>query len=176
MRKKIFETYAMYNSRMNSQFYELARELSDKDFNADLGAFFGSVNGTLNHIAVADIIWLKRFAEHPRKYQSLEWIRTMNHPEGLNTILHDSIDRLCVLREKLDLAIIDFTHELNEGDLDISLSYRNTKGLPFVKNMGLLVLHFFNHQTHHRGQVSTLFCQLGKNIGTTDLLMEILNG
>ncbi len=76
-------------------------------------------------------------------------------------------------RRCIDQMILSLCSELNETDLEHWLSYNNSKGLPFHKNFGSLLQHLFNHQTHHRGQVSTLLYQQGIDVGVTDLLMKI---
>jgi uncharacterized damage-inducible protein DinB len=93
----------------------------------------------------------------------------------LNTILHPEFKNLEYERIKMDEVIREFTHELTDEALASSLSYCNTKGEPFSKNFGHLIQHFFNHQTHHRGQVSTLLSQAGIDVGVTDLLVGIPN-
>lgn len=60
-----------------------------------------------------------------------------------------------------------------ESDFEEDFLYRNTQGLEFQNNFGEVVAHLFNHQTHHRGQVSTLLNQLGKDIGITGFLVDI---
>ena len=60
-----------------------------------------------------------------------------------------------------------------ESDFEEDFLYRNTQGLEFQNNFGEVVEHLFNHQTHHRGQVSTLLNQLGKDIGITDFIVDI---
>jgi len=72
-------------------------------------------------------------------------------------------------RAKLDLAIVAWTSELTEPDLKMHLTYHNTKGVAFSRVFGSLILHLFNHQTHHRGQVTTLLFQSGVDVGVTDL-------
>jgi len=73
----------------------------------------------------------------------------------------------------MDEVIVRFIAELTDEVLACSLSYRNTKGIEATKNLGLLLLHLFNHQTHHRGQASTLLSQSGVDVGVTDLLVII---
>jgi uncharacterized damage-inducible protein DinB len=53
------------------------------------------------------------------------------------------------------------------------LTYQNSRGVVSVRNFAELVAHLFNHQTHHRGQVSALLFQLGVDVGVTDFLMDI---
>lgn len=62
---------------------------------------------------------------------------------------------------------------LCDTDLDHPLHYANMKGATADRNFFSLVMHFFNHQTHHRGQVTTLLSQAGIDIGVTDLLVPI---
>ncbi|PAU78846.1 DinB family protein [Halomonas salipaludis] len=171
--KNHFELLATYNQWMNSKVYAAAGQLSATDLVKDRGAFFGSILGTLNHILVGDTIWLKRFATHPSCLNSLREVADIKSPESLDQMLFEDLGILSEQRIWLDRQIINWTAELSEGDLDFVLSYRNTKGVAANKRYSSLVLHFFNHQTHHRGQVSTLLSQAGMDIGVTDLLAQI---
>ncbi|MEQ9397344.1 DinB family protein [Haliea sp.] len=168
-----FELLAIYNQWINSKFYEAAGHLSATELTTDRGAFFGSILGTMNHILVGDVIWLKRFATHPSCVTSLREVGDLPKPISLNQIVFDDFGRLSEHRAWLDQEIIDWIAELSDGDLDFILSYSNSKGVPANKRYSSLVLHFFNHQTHHRGQVSTLLSQAGVDIGVTDLLAQI---
>ena len=75
----------------------------------------------------------------------------------------------------MDAVIIEFTSVVTEKEVASPLIYTNTKWQIFTKNFGYLLQHLFNHQTHHRGQVSTLLHQAGVDVGVTDLLMVIPN-
>ena len=166
---------AKYNQWMNQSLYEAAAKLPEEKLKEDKQAFFGSVIGTLNHILVADIIWLKRFALHPAKHLSLEPIRLVEPPNALDQILYVSFEELYQQRIKLDEIIINWCNELGEEDICYLLPYKRMNGESNIKVLGSLVLHFFNHQTHHRGQVTTLLSQEGIDVGVTDLLMLIPN-
>lgn len=168
-----FELLAIYNQWMNSKVYEAAGQHSATDLAKDRGAFFGSVLGTLNHILVGDILWLKRFATHPSCLYSLREVADLQNPTSLDQVLFDDLGDLSEQRIWLDRQIINWTAQLSESDLDFVLSYHNIKGTPANKRYSSLMLHFFNHQTHHRGQVSTLLSQTGVDIGVTDLLAQI---
>ena len=159
--KNHLELLSIYNQWMNSKNYESASLLSATDLAKDRAAFFGSILGTLNHIVVADTIWLKRFATHPSCMSSLQEVANLPNPTSLRQILFDDIGSLSEHRAWLDRQIISWIAELSEGDLDFVLSYHNTKGIPANKRYSSLVLHFFNHQAHHRGQVWTLASSLG---------------
>ncbi len=168
-----FELMAKYNRHINQQFYDAASQLSDEELSADRGAFFKSILATFNHILVGDTIWLQRFAMHPAAFLSLESIRDTKTPDSLNAILYPEIGQLKVAREEMDAVIENFINELSEHDLASPLRYQSTNGKTHTKRLGFLIQHFFNHQTHHRGQITTLLSQAGVDPGVTDLLMTI---
>ena len=173
--KSNYELMAAYNQWMNKAMYESASTLSNDEIQKDRGAFFGSIIGSLNHILVGDTIWLKRFAGHEIEYPSLGYVRDLESPGALNAILCSSLSVLAEERSKMDEVIVLFSSELTEQAIASPLAYTNTKGQPFIKNFGYSLQHFFNHQTHHRGQVSTLLYQAGVDVGVTDLLVGIPN-
>ncbi len=164
---------AHYNEWMNRRLYGRAATLSEEELHADRGAFFRSIIGTLNHIAVGDILWLKRFASHPAEHPALDVILDLPMPKGLDESQANTLAELEVLRSRLDRTIGLWSRELQERDLDHALTFTNSKGIRSRRNFGSLVMHFFNHQTHHRGQVSTLLSQCGIDVGVTDLLALI---
>lgn len=166
---------AQYNVWMNNNIYQVVETLTSAEFVEDRGAFFGSVCGALNHIAVADTIWLKRFAQHPAQYALLEPIRRLSAPAALGQILFQDFSSLRDYRVFLDQIISVWVEGLAEDQLSSTLSYVNMKGIAAQKLLGHVLMHFFNHQTHHRGQLTTLLTQLGKEVGVTDLLMLIPN-
>ncbi|MDD4914993.1 MAG: DinB family protein [Methylococcales bacterium] len=166
---------ASYNTWMNAKLYTEARQLSDDELLADRGAFFGSILGTLNHIVVGDTIWLKRFATHPGNHLSLEPIRQLPAPNNLGQILFTDMASLSERRHWLDTIITTWSQSLVEADLEHVLHYVNMKGVAADKSFFSLIMHFFNHQTHHRGQITTLLSQLGIDVGGTDLLELIPN-
>ena len=166
---------ASYNEWMNAKMYEAARSLPEEELSANRKAFFGSILGTLNHLVVGDTIWLKRFATHPANHASLEPIRRLPTPESLDQRLFTNMQNLADHRKWLDGVITEWARSIAESDLDHVLRYANMKGVAANKNFFSLVMHFFNHQTHHRGQVTTLLSQAGINVGVTDLLALIPN-
>lgn len=164
---------AQYNQWMNETLYNAVQGLSEEQLRADQGAFFGSVLGTLNHLLVGDIIWLQRFATHPANYDALANLHHIPRPGALNEILFDDLMELQMERELLDQLMIDWSYELQPEQLSIPLPYKNTQGIESTRPFGMLVLHLFNHQTHHRGQLTTLLSQMGMDIAITDLLALI---
>ena len=164
---------SQYNQWMNQKIYQAADDLGDEEIKQDRGAFFSSIFGTLNHIYVADIIWLRRFAQHPQKYNNLKSLPELESYTALDAIALNNLKDLSDLRQELDRLIISWCEEIAPPELEHNLQYTDTKGNLYCKNFGQLIQHFFNHQTHHRGQVSTLFTQQGVDIGVTDLLKII---
>ncbi len=164
---------AAHNAWMNTRLYEAAGRLSAAALAADRKAFFGSILGTLNHLLVADRIWLGRFATHPAHHAALDPIRALSPPQHLDQRLFEDFQSLSEHRRWLDGVISAWADSLAEADLDHPLHYANMKGATADRNFFSLVMHFFNHQTHHRGQATTLLSQADIDVGATDLLALI---
>ncbi|MDC7675775.1 DinB family protein [Asticcacaulis machinosus] len=160
---------AQYNSWMNAKLIEAIRGLSHEDLWADRGAFFGSVMGTLNHLIVADIIWGKRLAGHATS-GALTPIHDYPMPTGLNAVLFERLEDYIPARQALDQLMIDYIGSLDDDMLETPLSYVRGNNEPHTKALGLVLTHIFNHQTHHRGQITTLLSQMGIDVGVTDIL------
>ncbi len=141
MNSGYFHRLARYNAWANRRLYEACGKLSAADFAAKRAAFFGSISGTLNHILVADRIWLGRFEGRAARI------------DRLDHILYEDFAALRPAREAQDAHILAFVISLDDDSLARTLSYRNMAGeareAPFVWALA----HVFNHQTHHRGQV-----------------------
>lgn len=165
---------AQYNQWMNARLYAAAASLAPGELARERGAFFGSLLGTLNHLMCGDTLWLQRFARHPAAFAALDPVRAIRPPASLTEPLFDDFAAMHAHRLRLDQVIVDWTASLQESDLDHALDYQNSKG-PNRRHFGSLLLHFFNHQTHHRGQASTLLSQAGAQLGDTDLLFCIPN-
>lgn len=163
---------AQYNQWMNAKLIDAIRPLSHEDLWADRGAFFGSVMGTLNHLMVADIIWGRRLSGHEAS-TALRPIADYPIPSGLNAILFEQLSDYIPARQALDKLLIDYIASLDAAALETPLSYVRGNNEPHTKTLGLVLTHIFNHQTHHRGQVTTLLSQMGVDIGVTDILVLI---
>jgi uncharacterized damage-inducible protein DinB len=170
---KQIQLMAKYNQWMNQNLYSASAKLPTEKLNEDKKAFFKSVIGTLNHILVADLIWLKRFSQHPANYTELEAIKKIEQPSSLDQILYPEFDQLLQQRTNLDQIIINWCDQISEVDLSYHLEYANMKKISAIREFGSLILHFFNHQTHHRGQITTLLFQEGIDVGNTGLQTQI---
>jgi uncharacterized damage-inducible protein DinB len=148
-----------YNRWMNERMYESCAALPDEQRKRDLGAFFKSIHGTLNHLLLADRVWMGRFTGVPFKVGSLA------------QELHADFGALRADRARTDDAISQWAAGLQPADFDRELHYTSIdKPEPRRLPLGLTIVHFFNHQTHHRGQLTTLMKQCGVDPGVTDLL------
>ena len=150
-------TMADYNSWMNAKMYGLCASMADADRKKDQRAFFRSIHSTLNHILACDLSFMASFAG------------TAQPPET-DGDLHQHFDDLRRERTLVDQQIEAWSHSVQPGWLQSPSTYtHNEDGIPRVVTRGFWVVHMFNHQTHHRGQVSTLLTQMGHDIGSTDL-------
>jgi uncharacterized damage-inducible protein DinB len=149
---------AEYNAFMNEKVYALCAPLSDEERKRDRGAFFKSIHGTLNHVLWGDRAWLIRL---------LRWDEPIGKPADM---LFEDFDALRAERVRYDQLILAWARNLPEGGLSepfeiTSVVYKKTRRMP----MYLVAVQMFNHQTHHRGQLTTLLTQLNIDPGVTDV-------
>lgn len=157
--KQHFRMFAAYNQWANTRTYDAAASLSRAEFERDVGAVFGSAMGTLNHLLVADRIWMKRFTGGG------------SAPTELNAILFKDCAKLRAAREAEDKRIVDWIAGLSEGDLAGRFSYITVTDMRNVsQRLAPALAHLFNHQTHHRGQVHAILTLLGKPSIALDLI------
>jgi uncharacterized damage-inducible protein DinB len=150
---------ANYNAWANRRLIAATASLPETDYRADLGAFFKSVHGTLNHVLVGDLLWLARFRGAPRP------------PFGLDEIIHDDRAELASARRVLDADIIRFAEAQTEDSLAAEFTYRMvTRDETVTQPLAPAMAHFFNHQTHHRGQVHALLTRLTGTAPPLDLI------
>ncbi len=166
---------ATYNEWMNAKLYDAAARLPADELMAERGAFFGSIFGTLNHLVVGDTVWLKRIAQAFAHFKALDPVRALDMPTALDQPLFNDLPSMLVRRMELDAVIRQWAESLTPGDLGETLEYTSMKGVVSRKQLGLVLMHVFNHQTHHRGQATTLLFQAGQDVGVTDLLVRIPN-
>lgn len=153
------QMFADYNRWANARVYEACADLSEEEFRADKGAFFGSAQRTLNHLLAADRIWQKRFTG------------TGEAPASLDMILFEDFAEMRAAREAEDRRLIDWVNSLTNDDLRRIVSYSPiTMPTKIEQPLGPILSHVFNHQTHHRGQVHTILTSLGKPSLVLDLI------
>ena len=166
--KASLELMARYNQWMNGKIVAAIRDVPEDGLWADRGAFFKSLMGTLNHLVVADLLWLNRM----RGVRGAGLLSALDHftlPQALNQVMHETVATYAPARETLDALLIDLVAALDEDTLAEPFSYNDSRGLPHKKQLGFVLVHVFNHQTHHRGQATTLMTQMGLDVGVTDI-------
>lgn len=150
---------AAYNGWMNGKIYDSAARLPAEEIARDRGAFFKSILGTLNHLLFADLVWIGRFTEGRSRVS------------GKTTVLHTEFSALREARRALDEEITAWAAGLSETWLARPFTFRTLDGkAEFTYPAWMLVTHMFNHQTHHRGQITTLLTQAGQDVGVTDFI------
>ena len=162
---------ARYNRWMNDKLYEVAATMTDAERKRDCGAFFKSIHGTFNHILLADRVWLARFTGVTVGADFLG-------PDGIHSLdqeLFADFDALRSARLETDDALSAWVAELTAERLAAPLEFTR-RGQTQSAPLWWMVAHLFNHQTHHRGQLTTLFTQLGYDPGVTDLYAMLRQG
>ena len=171
-----FRRFAQYNEWFNRRIYEIAATLTDDERRRDLGAFFRSIHGSLNHLLLTDRVWLGRFSRHGEGSRALASTPLVLGGHSLDQILYEDFCALAAQRFETDSAIRAWVGELSAELLDTDLHYMRTNGQPMVAPFWHAIAHLFNQQTHHRGQVTTLLHQLGHDPGITDFMVCALKG
>jgi uncharacterized damage-inducible protein DinB len=167
-----FRLMAQYNSWANNKVYELVDSLTEAEQKRNLNTFFGSICGTLNHLLLGDRAWLGRFSSGTNyRFYALQDAKLVFEFESLAQILYPDFIELRHERIETDRVIENWLEELEPEMLSTRLHYANPKrGIDREHSLWFGLTHFFNHQTHHRGQLTTLLHQLGKDYGVTDFL------
>jgi uncharacterized damage-inducible protein DinB len=157
--KQHFMMFAAYNQWANGRIYDAAADLDDEEYNRNVGAFFGSMMATLNHVLTADRVWMKRFTGEGDATASLD------------KILHRALPVLRMAREAEDKRIIDWIGGLGDKALAGRFTYMTVTDMRTVsQRLAPALDHFFNHQTHHRGQAHTILTVLGRPSVPLDLI------
>jgi uncharacterized damage-inducible protein DinB len=152
-----YQLMAQYNGWMNDRLYTLCAGLSDAERRKDRGAFFKSIHGTLNHLFHGDQAWFGRFTDRPA-------VAKIGHE------FFATFDELRAARKLLDDEIVAWADTLREEWLHAPFTYTSSvDGKTRTLATWVLVMHMFNHQTHHRGQLTTLLMQAGIDPGETDI-------
>jgi uncharacterized damage-inducible protein DinB len=149
---------ARYNRWMNERLYSLLREIPDDERKRDRGAFFRSMHGTLNHLLWADRTWLGRFIDEPCLVPAYGADMFAQYAE------------LAREREITDQKLLNWAGNVSAAWLEGTLCYTSrVDGRAREMPRAAAVLQLFNHGTHHRGQLTTLITQAGRDPGETDI-------
>ena len=156
MMKHYLTLRAEHNQWVNARLYDVAAKLSEADYLADRGAFFGSVHNTLNHIVTTDMIWMNRIDG------------TGEVPSGLDAVLFDTLAATRDAREALDARMIAAVDAMDDAALLEPIRFKARNGDDVAIPTNLMVANLCNHETHHRGQVHALLTGLGQEVPPLD--------
>jgi uncharacterized damage-inducible protein DinB len=158
--KSYIEAMSRYNRWQNENLYNAADSLGDEERKRDRGAFFGSIHGTLNHLLWADRVWMSRFAGTEKPGGGIKD----------SEALYDRWEDLKSERATFDRFLVEWAAGLDPKWLEEDLRYYSgAAGRELSRPKAMLLVHMFNHQTHHRGQVHCMLTQSGAKPGDTDL-------
>jgi len=154
-----FRQLSGYNQWANRRIFALALEMPEEQYRRRTGVFFGSLHGTLNHLLLADRVWLRRLTGEGEP------------PPRLDAILFEDRRELTRARVVEDARLKRIIDGYSEADLAVQISYQTMSGVPQRQVLGEILLHVFNHQTHHRGHAHAC-CSIvtGKEPPSLDLL------
>ena len=157
-------TMAAYNAEMNRRLYGAAARLSDAERRQPRGAFWGSIHGTLNHLLWGDQQWMSRFDNWPKPDVAIKQ----------SAGLIDDFAALSAAREQADADISRWAAKVDEpGWPRTWCGSAAPPGARCAPRRACWSTHFFNHQTHHRGQVHAMLTAAGQETGDTDLFLLI---
>jgi len=160
--------FASYNRWMNDKLFATAASLSDEERKRDCHAFFGSIHRTLNHLLVADRIWLGRLngVQQPPGFLA-DGIRAIDQE------LFSDFDELRRERQQTDAALETWAASVS-ADALVGTLHMTFRGNALELPLWWAVTQLFNHQTHHRGQITTLLTQANRDVGSTDIFAMLL--
>ena len=159
--KELFETLAEYNRRTNQEVMTILQDLEPEQLSRRIGGFFGSIIGTANHVLLSDIGWLRRFAHGCSVLSELRDTIPDVKADHLTDTPWIDLNSLRPVREEVDALLQRTVHTIAQHDLSLQLRYVDSRGQHHEKTLWIALLHVFNHQTHHRGQIALMLDELG---------------
>jgi uncharacterized damage-inducible protein DinB len=172
--KTVFQALAKYNSSVNQSIIELIEPLSEEKIMTKTKAFFPSIFETLLHLFSSDLFWLKRFRDVFKESNALTVSNLVSlDGNNLRKEFENDYTKLFQHRKQADEVILQFIEEIDEDNLNSVINYKNYKGDDVEKELWKILLQWFNHQTHHRGQISVLLDMIGVNNDYSSLLTRI---
>jgi len=156
MMKQYLALRAEHNQWVNTRLYDVVAQVSDADYTADRGAFFGSIHQTLNHIVTTDMIWMHRI-DGQSEVQA-----------DLDTVLHETFAETRAARDALDARMIAAVDGMDDAALAAPIRFKARAGNEVVLPTNLMIANLCNHETHHRGQVHAMLTGLGQEVPPLD--------
>jgi len=150
---------AKYNAETNAQMNALVSGISNDQWETKFHGYFDSIKLMCNHVYIGDFNWLKRFS----KLKPFDYAKDPIFAKDIkfSETAFGSVAEYIALRKEMDNLIVRFADEVAASDFEKDLAYVDSHGTKYEKNFGGLILHVFNHQTHHRGMISLYLEEMG---------------
>ena len=163
MNKDSFRILAQYNIWATQRLCESLKSVSDDDFNKDVGLYFKSIVGTLNHLLLGEhYLWYSRFKQG------------ISPAIALNTMIQTKKTALLDELQEKSKNWIEFLEQLDEKTLNVDLTYKRVSGQELTLPYAATLMHVFNHGTHHRGQITAAMTGLGYACPELDLVYMLV--
>tara|TARA_R100001377_G_scaffold35126_2_gene19383 strand:- start:3580 stop:4128 length:549 start_codon:yes stop_codon:yes gene_type:complete len=173
---KNFKMMSLYNQRMNSQLMGHCQTLTTETLEKNTHSFFPNIISYWNHILFGDLILMGRLASNNIAKLSPLDFSEFPTPTSPQDIYHTNLLDIAMLRAQVDALIIRYCYNLIEEDCDRFITYTSTEGIAITKAVADVTQHIFNHQAHHRGQLTCLLSQAGVDYGCMDLPVIVAEG
>ena len=159
MDKDIINIFSTYNIVTNKKMNDYIKVLKNDEWERKYNGYFNSIKAMCNHIYFGDFIWLKKFS----KLRRFIFINNEVFEKDIKfgELVFNTIEEYLEQRELLDNCINEFIQEIDIDDLKMNIAYTDSRGNEKIKNIGGLIIHMFNHQTHHRGMISLYLEEMG---------------
>ncbi len=172
--KTALQAFARYNQSVNRSILELVEPLSKEQITMKTKAYYPSIFETLLHNFIADLNWLKRYRGALKENKALNNANLLSlDDKTLRKEFESDYRKFFQYRKQMDDLIIQFANNLDENKFDSVIQYKNYKGEDVEKEIWKTLLHWFNHQTHHRGQVSVLLDLVGVDHDFSSMVIRI---
>jgi len=172
--KNLFQALAKYNESVNQSIMELLKPLKKEQVMMETKAYYPSIFATLLHNLIADLNWLRRYRDALKENKALNNGKLLSFEEkSLRLEFESDHTKFFPYRKQVDELMIQFVNELDESKMHLVIKYKNYKGEEIEKELWKTLLHLFNHQTHHRGQVSVLLDLIGIDHDYSSLVSRI---
>jgi uncharacterized damage-inducible protein DinB len=164
-----FRMMALYNQRINEQLLNCCLLLPNEVLEKETHSFFSNIVSYWNHLLFGDLILLGRLGLNEVAQLSPSDFLSFPSPKSPQDTYFRNLEDIVVTRKELDELIIQYCNNLTAEECEGFISYKTTEGELVTKEISIITQHIFNHQTHHRGQLTCVLSQFGVDYGSMDL-------
>ncbi|MBN1409476.1 MAG: hypothetical protein JW969_01435 [Spirochaetales bacterium] len=171
--KQIFTAFSQYNQKTNKIIFDYIRQMSYTEISSQIHAYYKAIGDTISHVMASDLKWLDRLSRFYDSGIDKDCLKIFMENDRINLKnITDKIDDFYMLRLNMDNAIINLIDSIPGEKFSEEIEIPWGKG-SIKKEIWKLLLQWFNHHTHHRGQVSIQLDNLGIDNDYTMVLDKI---